>query len=427
MKTSTYNAISPTTVSTVYTGRNVLTTSDSVRWYKNIVVTNGLVQGGKDRKTPNPIKYDIAVAGWGSRARYDYDVISDGTWARQVTNGPAMPPDYTALGIQTMSPDWTRVRNAAMAKIYDQLRGNNNLVVDLAEGGQTVHMIKSVLNLKKFILGFVRSAVRHKSFGSRIPKGTSKAGRRSLRRKWEKELLNGDPNLTAGQKALDYVTNKWLEGRYGWMPLVYSVYDAADNINRDLRNRVIYIKGRSGQTQNTPSKLISRSSTTEVSYSNVKVSYRVEYGMLFNVPGGPSLSDWTSLNPIGIAYELMTLSFVIDWVADVGGYLSLWENNGLFSKHFLMGYETTSYKESYTWKYAFQQTIPSTYWPNGSLMSGSQKMERQTAVQKRSGKNRVRLTSLPTPPGVTVKVRFGTSHQLDALALLHNFVGKPGR
>jgi hypothetical protein len=401
------------------------TVSNARSYYKN-VLCSALVNGGKDRKTPHPFSYDIVLAGWGTSVGYSRSVAF-GSYQTIRSNGPHVPPDFNVRTMQYTVPDWVRVENGAMAKIYDQLRGNNNLVVDLAEGGQTIKMVKSVLNLKKFILSFVRNVSRHdQAYDIRKLKSLSRIERQKLYRQTERRILSNTRNRKPlDQKTLDYVTGKWLEVRYGWQPLVYSIYDAADNINRKLRNETIYVKGRSGVRVNK-TIIIEPSTSDRETLDGYVSSYRVEYGMLFNIPGGPKVSDWTSLNPVGIAYELMTLSFVIDWVADIGGYLSLWENNALFSKHFISGYKTRSYLEAYTHNKRVVRSQPWIYNPNGTPAQGFDSTAVYNGFLKRVGMNRTVITTLPTPPGVTIKVRFGTFHQLDALALLSQF-GKSWR
>lgn len=377
--------------------------SPSLAYWHQTEVLNGVYHGGKNRVIPNPFTFDIVKAGWGHYNRY-YSSVINGEICNVITSGPAMPPLYTVKGLLYTSPDWTMVENSAMAKIYDQLRGNNNLIVDLAEGSQTLRMVKNVLNLKKFVKEFLTEVIRHPKYKS-MPKGP-----------------------TQGQRRLDYINGKWLEYRYGWTPLIGSIYDAADNLNKDLSHKTIYVKGRSGNKRNIKSfTLPSDGAYDRKAIVDYSCSFRVEYGMLFNMPGGPAISDWTSLNPIGIAYELMTLSFVIDWVADIGGYLSLWENNALFSKHFAGGYVTRSYKETYTFTHNYYQYIRYIWDSNGMPVTGSTESWGRHANCVRVGKDRVRLSSLPVPAGVTVKVRFGWKHQLDLAALFQQLVGRKHR
>lgn len=399
MKNENTQAIGATTT----VAKTALGTTTSVTYqnkYSRIVQTiNGNYNGGKDRVTPNPFWFAICTAGWGHENTLN-KTVAYSDYAYQSITGPFLPPGYDLLANQYFIPDWNRIDNAAMAKIYDQLRGNSNLIVDLLESGSTVKMVKSVLRLKKFVLEFVENVIKHRRF-KRVPKGP-----------------------TQNQRRLDYVNGKWLEVRYGWMPLVNSIYDAADTINRDLRQRTIYVKGRSGMNQELKYKQISGDRNNGVYLTDYFASYRREYGFYFNIPGGPKISDWTSLNPLGIAYELMTLSFVLDWVVDIGGYLSLWENNALFSKHFKMGYVTDTSLEAYTHNVSSHAYQPWVYDSNGKPVTGYDNVSSKTGFIKRVRKNRERVLSLPTPPGITVKVRFGTLHQLDSIALFSQLIGK---
>lgn len=369
------------------------------KYFHKAVVYDGLINGNANRKIPNPIRFDIVKSGWGSRTR-SLETAAYGQLSIVIENGPYIGLGSTSVGLLHTSPDWTRVENAALAKVYDQLRGNNNLIVDLAEGGQTVKMVKSILNLKRFILDFVSNVVKHRSY-KRIPKGPDQY-----------------------QRRLDYVNGKWLEVRYGWTPFVSSIYDAADNLNRDLSEKTILVKGRSGVKRNQKYVDLPSDSGYVNWLSGYFSSYRVEYGFVFKLPGGPRISDWTSLNPLGIAYELMTLSFVLDWVVDVGGYLSLWENAALFEKDFVAGYKTTSYTETFTVLQSYLEFQPFVHSPSGGLISGRRDAMFASSFVKRVGKERQRVLTLPTPSGVTVKVRFGWKHQLDAVALFSQLIVK---
>ncbi|DAD52737.1 TPA_asm: maturation protein, partial [ssRNA phage SRR7976323_3] len=369
------------------------------KYFHKAVVYDGLVNGNSNRKIPNPIKFDIVKSGYGSRTR-SLITVAYGQWSFVNESGPYLGQGSTLVGMVYTSPDWTRVENTALAKVYDQLRGNNNLIVDMAEGGQTVKMVKSVLNLKRFILNFVSNVIKHKKY-KRIPKGPDQY-----------------------QRRLDYVNGKWLEVRYGWTPLVSSIYDAADNLNRDLSEKTILVKGRSGVKQQYEIVDLPADAGFKNWLAGYSSNYRVEYGFVFSLPGGPKISDWTSLNPLGIAYELMTLSFVLDWVVDIGGYLSLWENAALFEKDFVAGYKTTSYVENYTVLQSYNEYVPFSYSPVGVPTGGRlDKIDASSSV-RRVGKERQRVLTLPTPSGVTVKVRFGWKHQLDAIALFHQLIVK---
>lgn len=398
MNTSNTTTYGVTTSTSFSSDGSSSTTTPSAKYCLRINAS-ALIKGVKDRVTPRPHKFDLVKSGWGSTSQ-EINRLYGSKVTITTTSGPYMPSNYDQLGLQKTVPDWNRVENRAMAKIYDQLKGNNNLIVDLAEGGQTVKMVKSVLNLKKFIVDFTRNVIKHRKY-KRIPKGP-------------------DQN----QRRLDYVNGKWLEYRYGWTPLIGSIYDAADNLNNYLRKYPILVTGRSGvRVENQAFSLQDTLYSTRF-INKYDSSYRVQYGLKFNIPGGPKISDWTSLNPIGIAYELMTLSFVIDWVADIGGYLSLWENNVLYSKHFIGGYKTRSYSENYTEEYHLYRLDPFTYYPDGSREGGFLERNDSTAYSARRGMDRTLVMSLPVPAGITVKVNFGWKHQLDAIALLQGRFSK---
>ncbi len=294
-----------------------------------------------------------------------------------------------------------------MEKIYDQLRGNSNLIVDFAEGGQTLKMLKSAANLKRVFLEFSRDVIKRKTY-KKIPKGPSQ-----------------------GQRRLDYVTGKWLEYRYGWLPFVSSIYEAADTYRRRMESEFIWAKGRSGSFIEVPYTKISgtgSSSDPIRSREDLFFSWRTEYGMYFRIPIGTKISDWTSLNPASIAWELTPLSFVADWFLNVSQQLSLWENWVLFNKDFIGGYRTEGYLEDFNYRERGKTVVPFKYYPNGTPYAGSVDVVDAGFTKRTSWKQRTLVTSLPYPSTrLRLNVKLDAKRLLDSAALFHNLVAKKSR
>lgn len=117
---------------------------------------------------------------------------------------------------------------------------------------------------------------------------------------------------------------KWLEWRYGWMPLLGDIHGSAEALADSHINPVGW---------QTAVKGIIREPWQRQGYSSVGAGrvWREESGMTgafvrFDVePENVFLATLGSLgltNPLEIAWELLPLSFVIDWLVPVGDWLA---------------------------------------------------------------------------------------------------------
>jgi len=381
------------TTSIAYGVTSVVDSSNRFRTIFN--VTNGNVQG--DKKRPNPISFTKEFFTF----VHGVDTVFTYSSAKPYTN--------IAYGIRDNNPPYPllvpdlsfgALQDRCMEKIYDQIRGKSNLAVDLAEGHQTLRMLRNTLKLRSLLGEFFKEFVNPKN-------------KRFMR-------------LSKGQRRLDYLSSKWLEYRYGWQPLVYSIYDAMDTLGKTYVDRsIVPCKARASMSD--VDNLVRGSGT----YSDLRISEfgrlnkRCEVSIHFHLPPGLQIYDWTSLNPLGIAWELMPLSFVADWVLNVSQQLSLWENYFLFSSRFRDGYVTKGYRWDVSGTKTGSSTFPYQYWPNGTVMDGQYQQSRSYAYAYRATyKDRSVLLSLPLPHGLAIKVNFGSQRQLDAAGLIHQLVGR---
>lgn len=386
-------------------------------------VTNGLVQGNK--VTPNPVAYTKVAytAGVGFSRRREirdgYQAVNGVTvpfpGAVVTTSAPIMEAAGTARpdgGFPAANnwgyPDSTGfVRDNALEKVFSQLRDGPNLIVDLAESSSTLRMLKGTIRFRRVLGDFFKELV--------IP--------RSLR------------GASSGQRRLDYITSKWLEYRYGWSPLVNSIYDAFDQLHRDIETNILTVTGRSslrrsgsvfeGVSFNPSTYVASPAIGTRSVVWNYSKSHRCEFSIKFK-PSGAQLSDWTSLNPAAIAWELLPLSFVADWFITMGQYLDLVENHLLFRQAFLSGYRTEVFKGTCSKEDVIQANNTSPV-PHGTSLVRSFRSESKGLGFTRIRKDRVILTSLPYPNGVHLRFKVGWKRQLDAAALIHTIVGRKFR
>jgi hypothetical protein len=302
------------------------------------------------------------------------------------------------------------VRERALEKLLEAVRGEHaNLAVDLAEARKTAQMIKNALRLKKVVLEFASEVVKHRGF-KKIRKGP-----------------------TQGQRRLDYVNGKWLEYRYGWLPLMSSIHSVATVIMRDSRKHLLYKKARSGQDIESVVRFGSGSALDPRITVWTSGSYRVEFGVLFDLSDSTHWSDWTSLNPLSIAWELVPFSFVADWFLGVGQALENWENYLLFADKFLTGYESSSYREERTYELHGYTYYSQGHWPSGDPIDGPlSESNYQYSQMIGIRRKRIPLYSLPSP-SLFPRVKTGlfnkdgtqnTKRMLDTAALISQYVRK---
>jgi len=367
--------------------QNQVTQTDTL--YKRMY---GVVSTDGDFRSPNPHSYRCFVLTGRAptmNAWYGYTGSIESSPSGGGSPSPGLVPyELSVVGSETQvhSADLAALRDRVLEKMYERLRGNSEIIVDLAEGAQTIRMLRSALKLKKTMADFVVKSLK---------------GRR---------------------QSISELSGKWLEYRYGWMPLVYSIYDAADTLGRRIRNKEIILHERASEKRDD-SFSYSAGSTVDsrVSYSwDWQHSTRMELGYRFDPidPTLQALANWTSLNPLSIAWELTPLSFVADWFVNVGDQLRAWENHTIFDTSFRGGYETVSVREVRSGLLAKGGQRPPEYNSEGGLVpkfygSSEDYGGRSTFVKF----DRTFVPMLPRPCGLRVKFDLNAKRFVDAAAL----------
>lgn len=112
--------------------------------------------------------------------------------------------------------------------------------------------------------------------------------------------------------SLDTAANLWLQYRYGIMPLVYTVQDGLE-VLKNLSNEITYIDEKKKRREFESRSVLGVDVTEQVTH-RVFLKRRIDPSQ--------SLSNEFSINPFVTAWELVTLSFVVDWVLNVGNVIS---------------------------------------------------------------------------------------------------------
>jgi hypothetical protein len=111
----------------------------------------------------------------------------------------------------------------------------------------------------------------------------------------------------------------WLEGRYGWRPLIYDIRDFENALN-NLSSEVARYKERVGTTRSTSDTVVTNANwsgdTIAATYFvNEEISVRGNVVMDIAPPR-------FKFDPISTAWELVPFSFVVDWLIDISTWLS---------------------------------------------------------------------------------------------------------
>lgn len=215
------------------------------------------------------------------------------------------------------------------------------------------------------------------------------------------------------------VRDRWLEYRYGWVPLMNDIYNACKLIQEKdktnpqrLRSHVSAERLEDTQT----------SRSIYGSYYEVKEIRRQWFRCFVRFDFGPpigfaehlkTLDDFGLLNPASVAWELVPFSFVVDWFLPVGDYLG---SLGIVPFTYRGGSRTefttcTVVGTAHAYKGASNITNPVV---RGSQRSAAKRFRRQTYV----------TWPFPNPSGVLRMDQHSASlaligkRCLDALALL---------
>lgn len=341
-------------------------------------VTPGYENVSGDRSTPNNIEYTRQYFRcWdGRRTRLR---LADGRLDQTIEgNWGSYPPSFT-FDLTTVD---SNVYNDCLSKVFDRIRGEVDLSVDILEGGQTRRMIRDALKTLSYVRRFHPSDLRtwYREF-KRYPPGSARA-----------------------------LGSRWLEFQYGWKPLAQDIYEAGVELQRFLP-RLFVIKERAKQVN------VFTASSVFDAESGIPVTCRVENSHRVEICGHfqfkPSLvqflSNFTSLNPVSMAWELTPYSFVVDWFLDVGGYLRNLESACLLGQMFKSGYRT------YTNRVRSEHLYLASSKDTGGY---SYVYDFKGGLRIDAWKKRERLTSIPYPRPPRFKADLGSVRLLNLAALL---------
>jgi hypothetical protein len=290
---------------TVINGSSSTVSVQSVNAYQKIL--SGVASVDGDHKTPNPHAYQT------QRINYGTGLSVAGIYPNQtIISG------HAAVGF-SLSATWqdasNEVFNRCISQLTDHIRGDVDLSVDAFQAKQAGVMLN-----KRFSQGrelFLKKA----PFALVAMQGIISNMKRSRPRDWG---------------------SLWLEWVYGWKPLAQSIYGAMDQMLTASTpgggGTKLSVKVKSSQVTDRTKTVQSLGNGQFIdTWIEGLFQCRMQASYAMNSGGLQSVGNYTSLNPISIAWELVPYSFVADWFINVGGYLRNMETSLLYSNSFVGG------------------------------------------------------------------------------------------
>lgn len=342
------------------------------------VLSGGNVRG--DFKRPNPNSFSRDVQNWMSG--YYEETRSTDFPKRTRVQGDGIA--NSSFGTAGYSND---AYNQALSRLYDKYRNTADWSTTLLQGGQVASMVSSALDIVNYVRRFRARQLPH-------------LYQEYLR--WRR----------SGGRVSQLAADKWLEFQYGWKPLAQDIYSSAIELSKIYPSlMVIEARGSDNLTRGID-KASSIPGLRETGTEHV--FRRCEIKCRFKPPASDAqlLSNFTSMNPFSIAWELTPFSFCVDWVYDVGGYLRAMESSCLSHNSFVDGYVTEGYKSETT-------NLIKGVSNNGNVPFTVADMKGST---HRAGKRRTVLSGSPFPRPPRFNFDLGSGRLMNAAALLTQFL-----
>lgn len=197
------------------------------------------------------------------------------------------------------------------------------------------------------------------------------------------------PYLKSPKAFAKAVANNWLKYRYGVMPTLYSLQDAIEAFNRKTRT---YAFGRSSASESDlvlNSDFASGDTGTETYTATETYDFTRKYRG-YSMAQFEVISDSFRFDPLTTSYELVTLSFVLDWFIDVGTWLEAVSPFAAGNTRVIMGSVQTTSTRTQHWDinaYTTPSTIATGSFSNDSFVETIKSYDRFYATTSLPGWN----------------------------------------
>lgn len=379
MKTKNVNLLKGLYSTNVNNGQVLLV--GNYAYYKDVVSMSS--QNG-DHRHPNPFSYSTKETNHYPVAPYEV-FAREGNWGGNFLGGiyaywTGPLADSASLINVPANDNRSACYNKALGRLNEKMRGSLDISVDLAESAQARRMLTEVGKFERWFSGI----------------GV---------KRW---------------------ANEWLQLKYGWQPLLSSVYGAANEL---LEHAEVLSHARGSATISETRKGIqtrvfdvSGVGDTTCHPVNIVSSTKLKNACLIDVTVGPpssltAASRWTSLNPLSIAWELTPYSFVVDWFFDVGSYLRDAETAYLYNSRFRGGFKSELFLYDTTGEVNFDHS-------NERIFSAAVVKVKAKSTEKARMFSRTLLTSYPCPHLPRVETDLSWNRLITAAALVAQKVDK---
>lgn len=235
---------------------------------------------------------------------YSYDTI------RTVTGcvSDSKRADYANAMLNPVIPinQQNASKQKALLKIKDQ---DVNLLEVWGERKETIDMIRNNVNR----IGRAASNLRKGNWGE----AASALG---------VKLRSGLPSKTKGGSTQSKAfANGWLELQYGWRPLIQDVYGGAEFLRKQgiaKRWSLSRVSANSSFANNSSRTVPYQTIGQELHVLEAKVDVKTVIHYVRNSSTLPTLTQLGITNPLYLGWELTKYSFVVDWFAGIGDFLS---------------------------------------------------------------------------------------------------------
>jgi hypothetical protein len=250
---------------------------------------------------------------------------------------PREPIISASVESEALSQARARVLNAAelqLGQTFGEMRESIKFAADLIILGlETVKALKS------------RSRSDISASRLRYTKRQRRLRQDGLRKSYLDDR-NIKRRVKSYRSSSDKVASYWLSYQYGLKPLMNDIYQMLETIENGIKQEVpgVSVKVRRKDNPYPKPTLWSGYEAWKENWENER-GVEVSYAFKISNPFLYTLSQYGITNPLELAWDLVPLSFAVDWFTGAGAFIrSLTHPVGT---HFRSGYKTTWTKWTY--------------------------------------------------------------------------------
>lgn len=208
---------------------------------------------------------------------------------------------------------WAECRN----KVADQ---KIDIGVAIGESIQTINMISSrITSLVQFVSA-VKARKWKRAYDALFGRGAPKPRKRYRPPKWARGHTPPGRRPKRPTGPAKDAANAYLEYWYGWYPLVMDIFGLCELLNEGLKTQDQLFSVTRRVTESEPARPFFTSDYDVKTTDTFDISAKAT--IWFKVTSSiHALSELGLINPLSIAWELTTLSFVVDWLIPIGDWL----------------------------------------------------------------------------------------------------------